>query len=154
MDWTRLNHGLFTALKMQQIGMSTVLALMIVVAAFTVIAALIMMVLEKRTEIAVLKAMGMSDLKVLRIFLYQGAIIGGIGTTLGLALGGAICLGLRAYQFPLDPKVYFISHLPIELNASEFLITGGFSLTICMLATIVPSLYAARLRPADGLRAK
>ena len=153
MDWEDLNHGLFTALRIQQIGMSAVLALIIVVAAFTVIATLIMVVLEKRREIAVLKAMGASDLAILRVFVYQGGIIGLLGTGSGLLLGLAVCKGLLVYGFPLDPKVYFISRLPVEVNAFEFVVTGGIALTICLLATVVPALYAARLRPADGVRA-
>lgn len=153
MDWEELNHGLFTALKIQQIGMSAVLALIIVVAAFTVIATLIMVVLEKRREIAVLKAMGASDAAILRVFVYQGGIIGLLGTGSGLLLGLAVCKGLLVYGFPLDPKVYFISRLPVEVSAFEFLLTGAIALSICLFATIVPALYAARLRPADGVRA-
>ena len=152
MDWEDLNHGLFTALRIQQIGMSAVLALIIVVAAFTVIATLIMVVLEKKKEIAVLKAMGASDVAILRIFVYQGGIIGAAGTGLGLGLGLAVCKGLLVYGFPLDPKVYFISTLPVEVRPIEFIVTGGIALTICLLATVVPALYAARLRPADGVR--
>jgi lipoprotein-releasing system permease protein len=152
MDWEDLNHGLFTALRIQQIGMSAVLALIIVVAAFTVIATLIMVVLEKKKEIAVLKAMGASDVAILRIFVYQGGIIGAAGTALGLGLGLAVCKGLLVYGFPLDPKVYFISTLPVEVRPIEFIVTGGIALTICLLATVVPALYAARLRPADGVR--
>jgi lipoprotein-releasing system permease protein len=152
MDWEELNHGLFTALRIQQIGMSSVLALIIVVAAFTVIATLIMVVLDKKKEIAVLKAMGATDGAILRIFLYQGGIIGLAGTSLGLLLGIAVCKGLLVYGFPLDPKVYFISHLPVQARLQEFLFTGGIAIVICLAATIVPSLYAARLRPAEGFR--
>jgi lipoprotein-releasing system permease protein len=152
MDWEELNHGLFTALKIQQIGMSLVLALIIVVAALTVIATLIMVVLDKKKEIAVLKAMGATDEAVLRIFLYQGAFIGILGTGLGLGLGLLVCKGLLVYGFPLDPKVYFISRLPVQTRPDEFLLTGAIAIVICVIATIVPSLYAARLRPADGFR--
>jgi len=154
MDWQELNHGLFTALLIQQIGMSVVLALIIVVAAFTVIATLIMVVLDKKKEIALLKALGAKDDAVLRIFLYQGGIIGLVGTTLGLILGYVGCKGLLAYGFPLDPKVYFISHLPVLVRPNEFIITGVFAILICLVATIFPALYAARLRPSDGLRAE
>jgi len=152
MDWEELNHGLFTALRIQQIGMSSVLALIIIVAAFTVVATLIMVVLDKKKEIAVLKAMGATDGAILRVFLYQGGIIGGLGTTLGLGLGLVVCKGLLVYGFKLDPKVYFISHLPVLVRPTEFLITGVIAMIICLIATIVPALYAARLRPADGLR--
>jgi lipoprotein-releasing system permease protein len=152
MDWEELNHGLFTALKIQQVGMSAVLALIIIVAAFTVVATLIMVVLDKKKEIAVLKAMGATDSAILRIFLYQGAIIGLGGTTLGLLLGLGVCKGLLVYGFPLDPKVYFISRLPVQTRPDEFVVTGIIAILICLVATIVPSLYAARLRPAEGFR--
>lgn len=152
MDWEELNHGLFTALRIQQILMSGVLALIIVVAAFTVIATLIMVVLDKKKEIAVMKAMGATDEAILRIFLYQGGIIGVTGTTLGLLLGIAVCKGLLVYGFPLDPKVYFISRLPVQARPQEFIVTGLIAVVICLVATIVPSLYAARLRPAEGFR--
>jgi lipoprotein-releasing system permease protein len=153
MDWEELNHPLFTALKIQQIGMSAVLALIIVVAAFTVIATLIMIVLDKRKEIAVLKAMGARDGAILRAFMYQGLVIGSIGTALGLVMGFAVCKGLLVYGFPLDPKVYFISRLPVEVRPQEFLLTGLIAVLICLAATVVPALHAAHIRPADGLRA-
>jgi lipoprotein-releasing system permease protein len=152
MDWEELNHGLFTALKIQQILMSMVLALIIVVAAFTVIATLIMAVLDKKREIAVLKAMGAADRVVLRAFMYQGGIIGVVGTTLGLVLGVCVCKGLLVYGFPLDPKVYFISHLPVQIRPHEFVLVGIFSLATCLVATVWPALHAARLRPAEAFR--
>jgi lipoprotein-releasing system permease protein len=132
--------------------MSAVLALIIIVAAFTVVATLIMVVLDKQKEISVLKAMGATDFAVLRVFLYQGGIIGVLGTGLGLILGWGVCKGLLVYGFPLDPKVYFISRLPVLVRPEEFVITGVLAITICLLATIIPSLYAANLRPADGFR--
>jgi lipoprotein-releasing system permease protein len=154
MDWHELNRGLFTALLIQKILMSLVLGLIIVVAAFTVIATLIMVVLEKKKEIALLKALGAKSHAILRLFLYQGGFIGAIGTTFGLILGYAGCRALAAYRFPLDAKVYFISDLPVEVRPEEFILTGTIAIVICLLATIFPSLYAARLRPSDGLRAE
>jgi lipoprotein-releasing system permease protein len=152
MDWEELNHGLFTALRIQQIGMSLVLALIIVVAAFTVVATLIMVVLDKKKEIAVIKAMGATDAAILRIFLYQGGIIGLVGTSAGLLLGLAVCKGLLIYGFPLDPKVYFISRLPVQVRPHEFLLTGAIAVAICLAATVIPSLYASLMRPAEGFR--
>ncbi|HVH45338.1 MAG TPA: ABC transporter permease [Labilithrix sp.] len=154
MDWRELNHGLFTALLIQQIAMSVVLTLIIVVAAFTVIATLIMVVLDKKKEIALLKAIGASDDAILRVFVYQGGIIGLVGTALGLGLGWVSCKFLLAYGFPLDPKVYFISKLPVNVRPTEFIITGIVAIFICLVATIFPAFYAARLRPSDGLRAE
>jgi lipoprotein-releasing system permease protein len=152
MDWEELNHGLFTALTIQQWGMSAVLTIIIFVAAFTVIATLIMVVLDKQKEISVLKAMGATDAAILRVFLYQGGIIGVSGTLLGLLVGLGVCKGLLAYGFPLDPKVYFISRLPVLVRPQEFLVTGAIAILICLFATILPSWYAASLRPSDGFR--
>jgi len=152
LDWEELNHGLFTALQIQQLLMSFVLALIIVVAAFTVIATLIMVVLDKKKEIAVIKAMGASDGAVLRAFLYQGGMIGVFGTAFGLLLGIAVCKLLLVYALPLDPKVYFISHLPVQVRPLQFFFVGVFAILVCLAATIWPALYASRLRPAEAFR--
>jgi len=152
MDWEELNHGLFTALRIQQIMMSLILALIIVVAAFTVLATLIIVVLDKRKEIAVLKAMGATNSAILRAFIYQGGIIGAFGTALGLALGYGACIGLTNYKFPLDPKVYFISSLPVQLEWSAFLLVGAFAIMVCLAGSFWPALHAATLRPADAFR--
>jgi lipoprotein-releasing system permease protein len=151
-DWMELNHGLFTALRIQQILMSLVLALIILVAAFTVIATLIMVVLDKKREIAAIKAMGASDGLLLRAFLYQGVIIGLLGTAFGLGFGFVVCRWILAYGFPLDPKVYFIDHLPVQIRPGEFLLTGVFAILACLFATVWPALHAARLRPAEAFR--
>jgi lipoprotein-releasing system permease protein len=152
MDWEELNHGLFTALQIQQILMSLVLALIIIVAAFTVIATLIMVVLDKKREIAVLKAMGANNGALLRAFLYQGTIIGVIGTAIGLAIGFGVCKGLLVYGFPLDPGVYFISELPVQVRPIEFGMVGVFAVLVGLGATVWPAFYAARLRPAEAFR--
>jgi lipoprotein-releasing system permease protein len=152
LDWEELNHGLFTALRIQQLLMSLVLALIIVVAAFTVIATLIMVVLDKKQEIAVLKAMGATNSALLRAFLYQGGFIGVVGTAFGLVLGVVVCKLLLVYALPLDPKVYFISHLPVQVRPIEFLMVGIFAIIVCLLATVWPAGYASRLRPAEAFR--
>lgn len=152
MDWKELNHNLFTALQVQKIMLSLVIATIILVAAFNVIATLIMIVLEKRREIAILKAMGAKDSAVLQVFMVQGAAIGVVGTLIGLALGGAVCAYLSVFQFPLDPKVYLINHLPVRVSPTEFIVTIVIALSICITATLVPSYWAARLLPADGIR--
>jgi lipoprotein-releasing system permease protein len=152
MDWEELNHGLFTALRIQQILMSLVLALIILVAAFTVIATLIMIVFDKKREIAVLKAMGATDGSLLRAFLYQGLIIGIGGTLVGLGLGYLLCSWVLDVGIKLDPKVYFISKLPVVIQAENFVTTGVFAILVCLGACIWPALHAARLRPAEAFR--
>jgi lipoprotein-releasing system permease protein len=154
MTWKQLNRGLFTALLFQQIGMSFVLGLIILIAACTVIATLIMVVMEKKKEIALLKAIGARDGAILRIFLYQGGMIGVLGTVLGVGIGWLCCKFLVLYAFPLDPKVYFISHLPVSMHPIEFILPAVIAVGICLVATIFPAIYAGRMRPADGLRAE
>lgn len=152
MDWRELNNNLFTALEMQKAVLSLVIATIILVAAFNVIATLIMIVLEKRREIAILKAMGARDGAIMRMFMVQGAAIGIVGTTFGLILGGIVCAYLTVFRFELDPKVYLISHLPVRTSLSEFLLTTAIALGICVSSTIIPSFWAARMLPAEGVR--
>jgi lipoprotein-releasing system permease protein len=154
MTWKQLNHGLFTALLFQQIGMSFALGLIILIAACTVIATIIMVVLEKKKEIALLKAIGAKNDAIMRIFLYQGLMIGVAGTALGVSLGFLCCKFLVAYAFPLDPKVYFISSLPVSMHPMEFILPAVIAVGICLVATILPAAYAAGMRPADGLRSE
>ncbi|AKF08838.1 ABC transporter permease [Sandaracinus amylolyticus] len=152
LDWQELNHNLFTALEIQKVMLSLVIATIIFIAAFNVIATLIMIVLEKKREIAILKAMGAHDLHVLVVFLVQGLIIGLVGTVIGLALGGGVSFWLESYRFPLDPHVYLIDHVPVRTSMSEFGTTVLIALGICLVATLLPSWWAARLLPAEGVR--
>jgi lipoprotein-releasing system permease protein len=132
--------------------MSLILALIIVVAAFTVLATLIIVVLDKKKEIAVLKAMGATNSALLRSFIYQGGIIGAIGTALGLGLGYGVCMALTKYEFPLDPKVYFISKLPVQMHLETFVMVGVFAILVSLVATVWPAMHAAKLRPAEAFR--
>ncbi|HHH30343.1 MAG TPA: ABC transporter permease [Polyangiaceae bacterium] len=152
MDWQELNHNLFTALEIQKVMLSLVIASIIFVAAFNVVATLIMIVLEKKREIAILKAMGAKSVGILLIFIVQGLVIGLVGTAVGLLLGGGACWYLEAFQFSLDPHVYLIDHLPVRTSAAEYIVTISTAIVICIIATVIPSYWAARLRPADGVR--
>ena len=151
-DWEMLNAPLFTALKTQKIVLTIVLAVIIGVAAFNIIATLVMMVFDKRREIAILKSMGASHTAILRIFVYIGTVVGAVGVALGLGVGVGICLLLDKVGWPLDPKVYLIDHLPVTIDWLNFVITAVIAFVICLLATIWPSLSAARMRPVDGLK--
>lgn len=152
MDWQELNHNLFTALEIQKVMLSLVIASIVFVAAFVVIATLIMIVLERKREIAILKAMGAHDAHVLLVFLAQGAFIGFVGTLIGVLVGGGVCLYLEHIRFPLDPHVYLIDHLPVRLSGAELSWTVLIAMVICVLATLVPSWWAARMVPAEGVR--
>ena len=152
LDWSELNRNLFTALEVQKIALTLVIATIIFVAAFNVIATLIMIVLEKKREIAILKAMGATDATVLGVFMLQGVVVGVIGTFAGVLVGGGLVTYLDKIRFELDPKVYLIDHLPVVVNPTVFLVTIGIALLICTLSTIAPSWWAARMLPVDGLR--
>lgn len=152
LDWSELNRNLFTALEIQKVVLTLVIATIIFVAAFNVIATLIMIVLEKKREVAILKAMGATDRTVLGVFMVQGIVIGVAGTLIGLVIGAGLITYLSKLRFPLDPKVYLIDHLPVVINPMVFVITAAIALLICVLSTIAPSWWAARMLPVDGLR--
>jgi lipoprotein-releasing system permease protein len=151
-DWRELNNNLFTALMIQKVVLLVILTIIIVVAAFNMVAALTMMVLDKTKEIAILKSMGGTSRGVAGIFQVVGMTIGGIGTSLGLGLGIALCTVVAHYGYPLDPKVYLIDRLPFRVNPFEVALVGAITLVICFVATLYPALMANALRPVDGLR--
>jgi lipoprotein-releasing system permease protein len=151
-DWQELNHNLFTALKMQKVIISLLLVLIILVAAFNIIASLTMIVLSKVREIAILKSMGAPSAMLARLFLVAGTSVGGVGTALGIACGLMVCGLAQLYGYPLDPKVYLIGRLPVDITPREIVAVAAATLAICVLATLYPSLRASRMRAVDGLR--
>ncbi len=151
-DWETLNHNMFTVLKMQKVVITVILTLIVLVAAFNIIAAMTLLVTGKTKEIAILKSMGMRSAGVARVFQAAGFVMGGLGILFGLAVGAATVLVLRRYHYQLDPHVYLIDSLPVKVNPDEVALTVAITLVICFLATLVPALQAARLKPVDGLR--
>jgi lipoprotein-releasing system permease protein len=151
-DWYELNHNLFTALTLQKLALVIILTLIIAVAAVNMVSALTMLVMEKVREIAILKSMGASSSSVALVFQVVGMAIGGAGTLIGVAIGLVTCYAVSRYGYHLDPKVYLIDRLPIEVKSLEVLLVAGITMAISVIATVVPSLSAAALRPVDGLR--
>jgi lipoprotein-releasing system permease protein len=152
-DWQAQNSSLFQALKLEKLGMSFILALIIVVAAFNIVGTLTMVVADKTKEIGILRAMGMPAASIRRIFLVQGTLIGVVGTALGLALGLLTSVLLDKYQLiKLDPQVYFINHLPVARTPLDIGLTVGASLLIAAAATIYPAIQASRLTPVEAMR--
>jgi len=149
--WKELNKNLFTALWIQKVILTIVLAVVVGVAAFNIVSTLIMIVLEKKKEIAILKSMGSTNADVRAVFVTVGTAIGLIGLTIGLAMGYGISVLLRAYAWPLDPKVYMIDHLPIDVRSIDYVACAVIAFGICLVATLIPSWRAARMRPVDGL---
>jgi lipoprotein-releasing system permease protein len=151
-DWKELNKSLFSALKLEQIAMFLVLTIIILVASFSIISNLIMVVVEKSREIATLKSIGASDGAIMRIFISEGLFIGVLGTAFGLAIGIAACLALKHYGLPLNSDVYYIDRLPVAMSAPAIVAVAFAGLGISIIATIYPAYIGARMRPIDGLR--
>jgi lipoprotein-releasing system permease protein len=152
-DWMQSNRNLFSALRLEKVVMFIILVLIVMVAAFNIISTLIMIVMEKTRDIAVLMTMGATRKTILRVFALEGLLIGVVGTGLGTALGMLLCDLLRRYQFiRLPSDVYYISTLPVLLDPANILLVSGSSVLICFLATLYPSVQAARIDPAEAIR--
>jgi lipoprotein-releasing system permease protein len=153
-SWVDENKSIFQVMQLEKIGLFVILTLIVVVAAFNIISSLIMLVLEKSREIAILKAVGATERSVRKIFMIQGVVIGLIGTFSGVGLGLAICWALATFDFiDIPPGVYpGGDRIPVLINWMDVLLTTVSSFLICFLVTIYPSTKAARLQPADSLR--
>lgn len=152
-DWIATNRSLFSALKLEKMAMAVILFLIVLVAAFNIISTLVMVVTDKTREIGILKAMGMTDGQVLRVFMLQGLWIGVIGTALGSGLGFALVLVLDRYRFiTLPPDVYFIDRLPVALDVLDVVAIVVASIAIAFAATVYPALQASRLAPVEAIR--
>ncbi|MDA8406507.1 MAG: lipoprotein-releasing ABC transporter permease subunit [Deltaproteobacteria bacterium] len=151
--WRDMYRNLFSALKLEKIAMFIILTFIVLVAAFNIIISLIMLVIEKSRDIAILKSLGATSDRIMRIFVAQGMIVGSAGTLLGAAAGLAGGALLAKYPFiELPEEIYTISTLPIAIYPWDVVIICVVALTICFLATLYPAYRAARLEPAEALR--
>ena len=153
MDWMEMNKNLFSALKLEKFAMFVILVLIILVASFNIISNLIMNVIEKSREIAILKAIGATNKAIMAIFIFQGLFIGLIGTTTGVLGGFGLGYILNTYQIiKLPADVYYLSHLPVKMNLFDFITVSASAITITFLATIYPAWQAAKMDPVEPLR--
>ena len=160
-NWMEMNRNLFSALKLEKRVMFIILSLIVLVAAFNIISALIMIVMEKNKDIAILKTMGATRIDIMKIFIFQGVIVGALGTVLGCLAGLAVAFNLEAlsrfverlFGFKILPgDVYYLSELPSQVNFGDVGIIVAGTMLVCFLSTIYPSWRASRLDPAEALR--
>ena len=152
-DWMEVNRNLFVAFRLEKFIQFIVLMLIVLVAAFNIAATLVMVVMEKRKDIAILKSMGATNLAIASIFVFKGAVIGILGTVAGIlgGLGGAALL--ERYQFIELPKdVFYVSTVPVRIYPENFALVAVAAIAICVIATIYPARQAARLAPVDVIR--
>jgi lipoprotein-releasing system permease protein len=150
--WEEMNRGLFMALRLEKIAMFVVLTFIALVASFSIVSNLIMLVTEKAKEVAILKSMGARDAAILRVFFAEGLYIGLLGLALGMTFGITGCVLLARYGLPIDPDLYYIQKLPVVMRVSEIASVSLAALGLCCLATIYPAFLASRMRPVEGLR--
>lgn len=152
-DWVDMNRNFFSALKLEKKAMFVILTLIIMVAAFNIASTLIMMVMGKTQDIAILKAMGATDRSIWKIFVFNGTIIGLIGTGMGVFLGILSCFVLKHYKFiELPGDVYYFTSLPIQLEFPDVFAIIIAAMGICFLSTLYPAYKASKLNPVEALR--
>jgi lipoprotein-releasing system permease protein len=153
LDWKAQNGSLFSALKLEKLAMGVILLLIVLVAAFNIVSTLTMSVTDRTREIGILRAMGMTARQIRRVFVAQGVVVGVVGTALGTLGGVALALALDRYRLiELNPTVYFIDHLPVELAGLDVTLIILASLLIAAAATWYPSWRAASLEPVEAIR--
>ena len=151
-NWIRMNSNLFSYIKVEKILMFLLLALIILVAAFNLVGMLTMVIMEKRSEIGVLRSMGASSGGIMSIFMIEGTIIGFIGTLLGVLAGLAVTLILKQIHLNLPPDVYFINTLPVVIKGLDVLMISVASLVISIIATVYPSWEACHVLPLEAIQ--
>lgn len=151
-DWTEPNKALWEAIRHERKVYFLVLLLLVLLASFTIVSTLVMVVMEKNKDIAVMKSLGCADASIIRIFLLQGVIVGFVGVVGGSLAGYLGCLGLDTFGYPLDAAVFGLDQVPIHMEPLNFLIVAVAGFVITSLSGIYPALRAAKVRPAEVLR--
>jgi lipoprotein-releasing system permease protein len=152
-DWKTMNRSLFSALKLEKLTMFVILTMIVLVGALNIISTLVMVVMEKTRDMAILRAMGATARNIMSIFMFQGLLVGLVGTLAGLASGLGICHLLAKYKFiKLPSDIYYISTLPVRVEISDVLFVSLAAVLISFLATIYPSWHASKLNPVEALR--
>ena len=152
-DWKLMNRSLVSALRLEKITMFVILTMIVLVGALNIVSTLVMVVMEKTKDVAILRAMGATAKSIMAIFVFQGLVVGVVGTIAGLASGLGLCHLLAKYKFiKLPSDVYYISTLPVRVETQDIVFVTVAAVMISFLATIYPSWHASRLNPVEALR--
>jgi lipoprotein-releasing system permease protein len=152
-DWKQMNRSLVSALRLEKLTMFVILLMIVLVGALNIISTLVMVVMEKTRDVAILRAMGAMGKSIMAIFMFQGLLVGIIGTLAGLASGLGLCHILAKYKFiELPADIYYISKLPVRVETWDVVFVTLSAVVISFIATIYPSWHASRLNPAEALR--
>jgi lipoprotein-releasing system permease protein len=152
-DWKEMNRNIFASLKLQKTTFFIILTMIVLVGALNIVSTLVMVVMEKTRDVAILRAMGASSKSIMSIFMLQGLLVGVVGTLLGLASGLGVCYLLEKYKFiTLPPDVYSLSNLSVQVQTGDVLLVASSAVVISFLATVYPSWSASKLNPVEAIR--
>jgi lipoprotein-releasing system permease protein len=153
LDWMHMHKNLFSWMALEKYAMFIVLSLIVAVAAFNIISTLIMVVIEKRKDIGILKSMGCTNAGIMKIFMFEGLVVGTVGIILGSAFGYLLCWIQRSFNIiSLPPEIYFISSLPVDMRPLDFILVAVAAMILTFLATVYPARRAAQLSPVEAIR--
>lgn len=153
LDWMHMHKNLFSWMALEKYAMFIVLSLIVAVAAFNIISTLIMVVIEKRKDIGILKSMGSTNTSIMKIFMFEGLVVGAVGIVLGSAFGYLLCRIQRSFNIiSLPSEIYFISSLPVDMRPLDFILVAVAAMILTFLATVYPARRAAQLSPVEAIR--
>ncbi len=153
LDWMHMHKNLFSWMALEKYAMFIVLSLIVAVAAFNIISTLIMVVIEKRKDVGILKSMGSTNSSIMKIFMFEGLVVGAVGIILGSAFGYLLCWIQKSFNIiSLPPEIYFISSLPVDMRPLDFILVASAAMLLTFLATVYPARRAAQLSPVEAIR--
>jgi len=153
LDWMHMHKNLFSWMTLEKYAMFIVLSLIVAVAAFNIISTLIMVVIEKRKDIGILKSMGCTNTSIMKIFMFEGLVVGAVGIVLGSALGYLLCWIQKTFNLiSLPAEIYFINSLPVDMRPLDFILVAFAAMVLTFLATVYPARRASQLSPVEAIR--
>jgi lipoprotein-releasing system permease protein len=151
--WLDIHYMIFRWMDTMNLPVILIFGMIAIVGIFNLISTLVMIVVEKKRDIGILKSMGANQKSIMKIFLYEGVIIGGFGVGIGSVIGFILCLFQDKYRFfSLNKDIYLVDYLPVSMKPTDFIIIGSIALSLCIIATLYPAYRASKLLPTDAIR--